>query len=187
MARRIGPGTDVYALGALLYEMLTGAAPFRGFTPMETLCQVMEAELVPPSRLRHGVPEDLETICLKCLDRDPARRYSSAEDLAEDLRRYQENQPIRARRTSKFRQALQWTRRQPQAARLLGLCFLLLLTLLGVVIAYSLYVTEQNRQGDLAWSRAIKLKNEIAIERDKYSNEASTGAVGELTMPSYFR
>ena len=121
----IGPGTDVYALGALLYEMLTGAAPFRGFTPMETLCQVMDAELVPPSRLRHGVPEDLETICLKCLDRDPARRYSSAEDLAEDLRLYQENQPIRARRTSKFRQALQWTRREPQAARLLVTCFLL--------------------------------------------------------------
>ena len=169
----IGPGTDVYALGALLYEMLTGAAPFRGFTPMETLCQVMDAELVPPSRLRHGVPEDLETICLKCLDRDPARRYSSAEDLAEDLRLYQENQPIRARRTSKFRQALQWTRRQPQAARLLGLCFLLILTLLGVVIAYSLYVTDQNRVAELAWSRAIKLKNEIAIERDKYSNQAS--------------
>jgi len=170
----IGPGTDVYALGALLYEMLTGAAPFRGFTPMETLCQVMEAELVPPSRLRHGVPEDLETICLKCLDRDPARRYSSAEDLAEDLRRYQEHQPIRARRTSKCRQALQWTRRQPQAGRLLGLCFLLLITLLGVVITYSLYVTEQNRLSELAWSRAIKLKNEIAIERDKFSYEAGT-------------
>jgi WD40 repeat protein/tRNA A-37 threonylcarbamoyl transferase component Bud32 len=170
----IGPGTDVYALGALLYEMLTGAAPFRGFTPMETLCQVMEAQLVPPSRLRHGVPEDLETICLKCLDRDPARRYSSAEDLAEDLRRYQEHQPIRACRTSKCRQALQWTRRQPQAGRLLGLCFLLLITLLGVVITYSLYVTEQNRLSELAWSRAIKLKNEIAIERDKFSYEAST-------------
>jgi eukaryotic-like serine/threonine-protein kinase len=170
----IGPGTDVYALGALLYEMLTGAAPFRGFTPMETLCQVMEAELVPPSRLRHGVPEDLETICLKCLDRDPAGRYSSAEDLAEDLRRYQENQPIQARRTSKCRQALQWTCRQPMAARLLGLCFLLLFTLLGVVITYCLYVTEQNRVSERAWSRAIKLKNEIAIERDKFLSEAST-------------
>ncbi len=72
--KSVGPSTDVYALAALLYEMLTGTAPYRGFTPMETLCQVMEAELVPPSRLRHGVPEDLETICLKCLDRDPARR-----------------------------------------------------------------------------------------------------------------
>jgi len=169
----IGPGTDVYALGALLYEMLTGAAPFRGFTPMETLCQVMEAELVPPSRLRHGVPDDLETICLKCLDRDPARRYSSAEDLAEDLKRYQENQLIRARRTSKFHQALQWTRRQPQAASLLGLCFLLLFTLLGVVIAYSLFVTEQNRLSESTWSQAIKQKNVFFLQRDMFHREAS--------------
>ncbi len=169
----IGPGTDVYALGAILYEMLTGAAPFRGFTPMETLCQVMEAELVPPSRLRHGVPEDLETICLKCLERDPARRYSSAEELAEDLRRYQENQPIRARRTPRFRQALQWSRREPQAARLLGLCFLLLFTLLGVVIAYSLFVTEQYRQSELDGSLLTKLKSKLAIELQTFQLEAN--------------
>ena len=104
-AKDIGPATDIYALGAILYEMLTGAAPFRGLTPMETLCQVMEAEVVPPSRLRHGVPEDLETICLKCLDRDPARRYASAEELADDLKRFQENQPIHAVRASRLRHA----------------------------------------------------------------------------------
>ena len=163
----IGPAADIYALGALLYEMLTGAAPFRGFTPMETLCQVMEAELVPPSRLRHGVPEDLETICLRCLDRDPARRYASAENLAEDLKRFQENQPIRARRTSKLQQAIQWSHRQPTAARLLGLCFLLLFTLLGVVIAYSLYVTQQNHLAEHNFSQAIKLNSAISIEREK--------------------
>ncbi len=169
----IGPVTDVYALGAILYEMLTGAAPFRGFTPMETLCQVMEAELVPPSRLRHGVPEELETVCLKCLDRDPTRRYASAEDLADDLRRYQENQPIRARRTSKYRQALQWSRRQPQAARLLGICFLLLVSLLGVVMAYSFYVTAQNRASEAYGSKLIKLQNTISIELGKLKLEAN--------------
>ena len=169
----IGPVTDVYALGAILYEMLTGAAPFRGFTPMETLCQVMEAELVPPSRLRHGVPEELETVCLKCLDRDPTRRYASAEDLADDLRRYQENQPIRARRTSKYRQALQWSRRQPQAARLLGICFLLLFSLLGVVMAYSFYVTAQNRASEAYGSKLIKLQKTISIELGKLKLEAT--------------
>ncbi len=168
----IGPGTDIYALGAILYEMLTGAAPFRGFTPMETLCQVLEAELVPPSRLRHGVPEDLETICLKCLERDSDRRYSSAEELAEDLRRYQENQPIRARRTPRLRQALQWTRRQPQAARLLGLCFLLLFALLGVVIAYSLYVTEQKKASDLYGTKIIHLKSQIEAQLSGFRSDA---------------
>jgi WD40 repeat protein/serine/threonine protein kinase len=137
----IGPATDTYALGAILYEMLTGTAPFRGLTPMETLCQVMEADVVPPSRLRHGVPEDLETICLKCLDRDPSRRYASAEDLADDLRRYQESQPIRALRASRLRHAMQWARRQPVAAGLFGLSMLLTLTLLVVVGGYSLHLS----------------------------------------------
>jgi WD40 repeat protein/serine/threonine protein kinase len=170
----IGVGTDVYALGALLYEMLTGAAPFRGFTPMETLCQVMEAELVPPSRLRHGVPEDLETICLKCLERDPARRYSSAEDLADDLRRYLDNQTIQARRKSFFRSALQWSRRQPQAARLLGMCLTLFVMLLVVVIAYNHYVVEMARQSEHAWSMAMKVKNASDVQSGKYSSEDST-------------
>ena len=172
--KSVGPTTDVYALAALLYEMLTGTAPYRGFTPMETLCQVMEAELVPPSRLRHGVPEDLETICLKCLDRDPARRYGTAEELAEDLQRFNESQPIRARRTSRIRQAMQWTRRQPQVASLLGLSLLLFLTLLGVVGGYSLYMTEKNNELERRSSQEIKLRNEMLIERQRSRDKAST-------------
>jgi WD40 repeat protein/serine/threonine protein kinase len=170
--KQIGPCTDVYALGALLYEMLTGAAPFRGLTPMETLCQVMEAELVPPSRLRHGVPEDLETICLKCLDRDPARRYSTAEELGDDLKRFQESQPIRARRTSRFRKAMQWRRRQPLAASLLGLSVLLFLMLLGVVGAYTLYMAEKNRQLERQSSQDEKMRSLVEIQRAKYEEEA---------------
>jgi WD40 repeat protein/tRNA A-37 threonylcarbamoyl transferase component Bud32 len=170
--KQIGPCADVYALGALLYEMLTGAAPFRGLTPMETLCQVIEAELVPPSRFRHGVPDDLETICLKCLDRDPARRYATAEDLGDDLRRFQDSQPIRARRTSRFRKAMQWRRRQPLAASLLALSVLLFLMLLGVVGAYTLFVAEKNLQLERQSSQDEKMRSLVEIQRAKYVEEA---------------
>jgi WD40 repeat protein/serine/threonine protein kinase len=169
----IGAGTDIYALGALLYEMLTGTPPFRGLTPMETLCQVIEAEIVPPSRLRHGVPEDLETICLKCLEKDPLRRYSTAEELAEDLQRFQENQPIQARRTSKLRQAWQWTRRQPLAASLLGLSLLLFLTLLAVVGAYSIHLTEVNRRLAHESSQAMSANTIIRLDKDKFEREVN--------------
>jgi tetratricopeptide (TPR) repeat protein len=118
----VGPAADVYSLGAVLYEVLTGQPPFRAATPVETLHQVLHQEVVPPLRMRTGVPPDLETICLKCLEKDPARRYASAGDLADDLGRYLAGEPIRARPLSQLGRAVRWARRRPLAAALLAAC-----------------------------------------------------------------
>lgn len=96
----VGVPADVYALGGILYCALTGRAPFVGATGMDTLLQLLNDDPVPLIRLQPSTPRDLDTICLKCLEKDPAKRYASAEELAEDLRRFQAGEPITARQVS---------------------------------------------------------------------------------------
>jgi eukaryotic-like serine/threonine-protein kinase len=118
-AGMIGPATDIYGLGAVLYEMLTGRPPFRGETAAETERQLIHEEPVSPARLNTKVPRDLETICLKCLSKEPQRRYASAAALADDLRRFRDGRPIAARPVARPERLLRWLRRNPTATALI--------------------------------------------------------------------
>src|SRR5262249_53553955 len=155
---------DVYSLGAILYEALTGAPPFEGQNAWETLHLVLTAEPEPPSRRNPRVPRDLETICLRCLDKDQPKRYPSALALADDLRRFQSGQPIRARPVGWPERVLTWGRRHPALAALLALSSALLLALLAGGWATAIKQSRSNR--------ALQAAHEDLQEADRANRRA---------------
>jgi tetratricopeptide (TPR) repeat protein len=173
-AKAIGPAADVYALGAILYECLTGRPPFRAATPVDTILQVINAEPVPPGRLNAGLPRDLETICLKCLQKEPAQRYASALELALELRRFRAGEPIQARPIGRPERLVRWAKRSPAVA---GSLAALLLVLAGGAIVSAWFAVEASRQADQARASeasAVAAQGELqeanaqlTIERDK--------------------
>ena len=118
---RVGPPADVYALGAILYQSLTGRPPFLGHSALETIRLAATTDAVPPTRLRPEVSRNLETVCLKCLEKDPGSRYESAAGLADDLRRFLDGRPILARPVSQVGRMLRWAGRNPRLAMVSGL------------------------------------------------------------------
>lgn len=168
--QQIGIAADVYALGAILYECLTSRPPFHGPTAADTLMQVLHNDPVSPSRLQPTVPRDLETICLKCLQKRPHQRYASAHDLAEDLRRYQAGESIHARPVGRWERIVKWCVRRPAVAALLGLVLLL------IVVGGSL-VTWQWREAVAALAEARAEKSARAQRQVAALPDAVAGSV----------
>jgi serine/threonine protein kinase/tetratricopeptide (TPR) repeat protein len=153
----VSVGADVYSLGAILYELTTGRAPYRSDNVLETLHSVMEGTLARPSSLDRTIHRDLETICLRCLERDPARRYATAEALADDLRRFLEGQPILARPVGPIDRLWRWAKRQPAIAALTGLLFASLA--IGLVLVIWQWRRAERHLADLK-QEALKSEHE---------------------------
>jgi tetratricopeptide (TPR) repeat protein/tRNA A-37 threonylcarbamoyl transferase component Bud32 len=180
-AKEAGAPADVYALGAILYRMLTGRPPFQGPTPVETVMQVLHQEPLPPSRLQPSVPRDLETICLRCLAKEPGKRYTTASALADDLDRFTADRPIHARRMPLWERGLKWAHRRPVVTSILALSGLVTLAVSAAGIWYLVHraaleaAARRNNELTLATARDDVMGGQLgAAERVLYRLTAVT-------------
>ncbi|MCZ7640331.1 MAG: protein kinase [Verrucomicrobia bacterium] len=152
--RSLTTAADVYGLGAVLYELLTGQPPFAVGTSLETVHLLLEREPRRPSALNRAVDRDLETICLKCLEKDPTRRYGSAETLADDLDRWMRHEPIQARPATAVQRLGKWVRRRPALAALAGTAALALLAVSTISTVFTWRLREA-RVEETQWGQTL--------------------------------
>jgi hypothetical protein len=176
--RLIGPPTDVYALGAILYELLTGRPPFRAEAALDTVLQVISDEPVPPRSIQPKIDRDLETICLKCLRKEPHKRYASAAKLAADLRRFLAGEPITARSVGRTERLLKWARRNPVLAGMLASLALTLLVGTAVATFFAVRAERNADRADKKAQEADEQRRRAIVERDRAEALAYSARIG---------
>jgi tetratricopeptide (TPR) repeat protein len=182
--RHAGPAVDIYALGVVLYECLTGRPPFQAATPLEALDQVRSMDPPPPSGLRPGLPRDLETICVKCLEKEPRRRYPSAAALADDLARFLRGEPIAARPIGPGERLAKWVKRRPYQAALAALAALATGAALGGLIAHNARLAVEIERANRNAENARKQKA-LADTNYREARGAIVAMLKEIDDPAF--
>lgn len=181
----VGLSADIYALGAILYEMLTGRPPFRAATAIETQRQVVSMEAAAPSRLNASIPRDLETICLKCLQKDPARRYANATELNDDLLRFLNGEPVRARPIGSLDRILRWAKRNKgMAVAMASVALLIVMIVAGSLYAAAHFRKLEHEQRQLALEKGnlANQKESLIVEKERERLKATLAERNEFAL-----